>query len=367
MSLPILHPEPSRPFASRTAFLLNANARAVNRRLAARLLEIVPEGDLFLSHSLEDAEQFVQTIVRRGYGELFVGGGDGTLVSTVNLVDRVCEERDLPRPRIGMLKLGTGNAMSYLLGAKGALTDTWHAVNHGEAALTRVDLIECDDGSLTPFAGMGYDGEVLNDYCALKEATKGPIGHYLVETVWGYLGALFGRTVPRHLRGEPASVRVSTAQDAFFMRPGDDGDIEVKVPAGSVLYDGPASFTSVGSIPFFGFGFTMFPFARRRSGYMQLRVGAPPVRSLLGNLFTSVWQGTYRHPKMFDFLVKDVTIESSDPLAYQVGGDAKGSAKRLHFKVSDRPVEMLALGKRLSPSRSPLSRLLEPVFAPKRV
>lgn len=365
MNLPVLHPSPARPFEGRTAFLLNANARAVTPRLGARLLEMVPEGDLFFSRSLEDAESFVQTILRRGYDRLFVGGGDGTIVSTVNLIRRLCDEHGYKCPQMGLLKLGTGNAMAHLLGAKSPLADTWHITQKGEALTETIDLIESDDGTVTPFAGVGYDGEVLNDYMALKNAVKGPIGHYFVQTVWGYLGAMLSRTVPRHLNGVKQTVKVTSRKDAILMRASEHGDEEVHVPAGTVLYDGPAGFLSVGTIPFFGYGFTMFPFARNKRGYFQLRVGAAPVRSILTNLYPKVWNGTYRHPKMFDFLVQDVDIESASELAYQVGGDASGHAKRLHFKVSDRPMELLVLGPRIKPAKNPIERLLAPVV-PKR-
>lgn len=355
----------ARPFAGRTAFLLNANARAVNQRVARRLLEMVPEGDLFFSRSLEDAQSFLATILRRGYDRLFVGGGDGTIVFALNHIRRLCDEHGYEAPEMGVLKLGTGNAMAHLLGSQAPLVDTWHLTQKGEASTISVDLIESDDGTVTPFAGMGYDGEVLNDYVALKEAVKGPLGHYLVQTVWGYLGAMLTRTVPRHMNAKKATVRITSREDAILMRATDEGDEEVAIPAGTVLYDGPAGFLSVGSIPYFGYGFTMFPFARKKSGYFQLRVGAVPVPAILANLYPRVWNGTFRHPKMFDFLVKDVAIESSTDLAFQVGGDAAGHAKTLRFKVAERPVEFVVLGPRLKPAKNPLTKLL-PAFAPKR-
>ena len=110
-----------RPFARRSAFLLNANARAVTDELIERLAEIVPAGDLFLSRTLEDAEVFVRTIARRGYGQVFLGGGDGTLVTTLKLMRIVVEAEGLAAPAIGVLKLGTGNAMAKVMGAQGAV------------------------------------------------------------------------------------------------------------------------------------------------------------------------------------------------------------------------------------------------------
>lgn len=337
-----------RPFRARTAFLLNANARAVSPRLAQRLSEVVPQGDLFLSRSFEDAEAFLRTILLRGYGQLFVGGGDGTLVGTLNLLERIADEMGAERPRLGILKLGTGNAVARVVGAKGPLLDAWHVVQHGPAEIERVHMVVCEDGTKAPFAGFGYDGEIVNDYIALKQAAKGGFGKRAVESVFGYLGAMLFCTVPRHFVLKPPTVRIFSTEDAFRVVAGPSGDEEVRVPAGTVLYEGLSPIVSVGTVPFFGFGFTMFPFARRKEGYMQLRCGDVPIATILANLFPSVWKGRFRHPRLCDFLVKDVIVEGSDPLPYQVGGDAKGEASRLVFKVSEEPVELLSLGERVA-------------------
>lgn len=353
-------PIDARPFRSRAAFLLNANARAVSPRLAERLAEVVPQGDLFFSRSFEDAEAFLTTILRRGYGRLFVGGGDGSLVSAMNLVRRLSRELGLEAPKIGLLKLGTGNAMARVVGAKDALGDAAHVVGHGEMTVERVDMVVCEDGTLTPFAGIGYDGEILNDYFALKHAAKSSFAHHVVESVWGYLAAVLLRTVPKKLREPAPIVRITSSQDAYRVVPGEGGDEEILVPAGTVLYEGPAPIVSVGSIPYFGYGFTMFPFARKKAGYMQLRACAVSIPTILANLWPSVWKGSFRHPKLHDFLVKDVVIEGTRALAYEVGGDARGYAQRLSFKVSEEPVEMLALGPRVAPKRNMFGLLPPP-------
>lgn len=346
------------PFAARAAFLLNANARAVTPRLVERLAEVVPQGDLFFSRSFEDAEALLRTILRRGYGRLFVGGGDGTLVGALNLLEGLTAELGLPRPAIGVLKLGTGNAVSYLMGAGRPLDDAAHIVAADTAHEVRVDMVVCDDGTKTPFAGVGYDGEVLNDYLALKHAAKSPLAKAAVESVWGYLGAMLFRSVPRKLRERAPSVRLTSTQDAYRVVRGPSGDEEVLVPAGTVLYEGPAPTVSVGSIPYYGYAFTMFPFARRKSGYFQVRAVAVPIPTILANLFPSVWRGRFRHPMLHDFLVKDVTIEGTRPLPFQVGGDAKGYAERLTFRVGDEPVRMVALGERRALRRKGFLSLL---------
>ena len=341
----------SRPFAHRAAFLLNKNARAVTDGLVEQLAAIVPAGDLFLSRTLEDATVFARAIARRGYGQVFLGGGDGTLVTTMNLLRQHSAAEGLEMPKVGVLKLGTGNAMAKALGAASPLVDAHHILQKGRALSREVDFVETADGQLTPFAGMGYDGLVLNDYNWLKQRAHGsPVAKVLAESVGGYLGAMLFRSVPTELRAPPTHLCITSRRDAVFMRPGENGDEGVVVPAGTPLFEGRAATVCVGAIPYFGFGFTMFPFAMQRPRTMQLRVVGAPIPSILANLYPKVWKGTWRHPKLLDFLVSDVEVESDRPLPYQVGGDAKGTATQLQFHVAKTPVQMTQLGERLVPA-----------------
>ena len=344
-----------KTFKDRSAFLLNANARGVSDRVVARLQDVVPQGDLFLSHSLEDAEAFAQTICDRGYGQVFTGGGDGTVVSTVNLLRQTAEKRgDKTIPQVGVLKLGTGNAMARALGAKDPVGDAHHVVQLGKQSFRQMDVIQTPDGTLTPFAGMGYDGEVLNDYVWLKDAARKlpkwirPIATKLAESVGGYLGAMLFRSVPRHFRLPDPIVRITSKFDSYKVVGTPTGDEEIFVPAGTVLYEGKAPVVSVVTIPYYGFGFTMFPHAMRKDGYMQLRVAACGIPRILANLYPGVWRGTFRHPEVHDFLVRDVEIAADRPLPFQLGGDAAGACQTIHFEVAPRPLNMLALGDRVA-------------------
>lgn len=334
-----------RPFAHRAAFLLNANAKAVTDKLIEELAEIIPAGDLFLSRTLDDAEVFVRTIVRRGYGQLFLGGGDGTLVTTLDLLRKIVAKEGLAMPAVGVLKLGTGNAMALAMSASDAITDANHIVTKGPTTTSEMAMVETEDGVLTPFAGMGYDGAVLNDYMWLKEKAKtSPLGRHVVESVWGYLGAMLFKTVPQEIKEPLPHVRVTTKSDAYYMVPTPNGDEEQLLPAGTVLFEGPAPIISVGSIPYFGYGFRMFPFAQRKAGYVQLRIGTIPIPLILANLWPRVWKGTYRYPAgLKDFLVKDCVIESDRELPYEVGGDARGHRRRIEFKVASQPIPMVEL------------------------
>jgi diacylglycerol kinase family enzyme len=360
MNLPMRYQPLERPFAHRTAFLLNANARSVNRRTARALAEIVPEGDLFVSETLDDAERYSHAILRRGYQRVMVGGGDGTLVSAMNLFDRMQDRHGFQTPHVGLLKLGTGNAVAGMLRAKHPLLDAHHVASGGDTKIEHVDMVRTEEGTLTPFAGIGYDGEILNDYYAQQEAAQGPAARFLSATSLGYLLAMITRTVPRHLKYKAPSVRVTSKRDAVYMKHTPDGDVPVDIPAGTVLFDGPAPLVTVSSVPCFGFGFKMFPFARQRAGFMQVRICATPVPKILQHLFTSVWQGNFRHADLHDFLVQDVEITSERPMPYQVGGDAAGERETLRFSVAEQPLPMLQLGERVRPARHPLFGLLPP-------
>lgn len=350
--------------AEKTAFVLNANARAVTPRLVERLREVVPHGDLFLSRSLDDAKDIAETIIRRGYGQVMTGGGDGTLLSTVNLLEEHAERLGAPLPKVGVLRLGTGNAVAGLMGARDPVVDAHHIVNRGGFSVEKRPLVVTAEGLRAPFAGIGYDGDVLNDYIRMKNAVKQPLLKALVTTVFGYLVSMLTLSVPRNLFGKKARVRVTSSKDAYKMVQGPGGDVEVRIPAGTLLYEGKAPVLSVATVPFYGFGFTMFPFAEKKRGFMQLRVCAVSIPGILVNLWPGVWKGTFRHPDLHDFLVEDAVVEGDLPLAYQVGGDALGTRDRLEFRLSDAPIEMIRLADaRLTPPAHGVSGLIRGLLA----
>ena len=341
-----------RPFAHRTAFVLNANARAVTDRVVEQLGEVVPAGDLFLSRSLEDAAVFCRTIAQRGYGQVFTGGGDGTLLDTVNRLRDETAKRHQPMPKVGVLKLGTGNAVGGLLGAQRPSRDAFHIVHGGESKVRAIPLVKDQAGTLAPFAGVGYDGEVLNDYIRFKTGARTRFVRWLAGTVFGYLLAMLFVTVPRKLRARSPRILVKSNGPAWKVVQQDGRDTFVEVAPGSVLFEGNAACAAVGSVPYFGFGFTMFPFALTKDGTAQLRIVTSSIPKILANLWPSVWKGHWRDEGIFDFLVTDIVIEAERPIDYQVGGDAAGAQERLHFTVDARPVEMLTLGDRLKPQRA---------------
>lgn len=347
------------PAADRVAILLNRNARRVSDRLARTLERIVGPENVFYSRNLEEAEAFSREIVQRGYGTVVCGGGDGTLVQGINLIqnyvrsantwrleryERTGEKQTLlATPRFAFLRLGTGNAISHLVGATDPVNDLRRIVDFVPGRTHQMPLIE-SEGERFFFAGMGYDSVLLNDYNWLKKHTHNRIIKPLLHTVGGYFAALFMRTLPNWWFGRFGrfEARVVSRKEAYYVDPR-RGDCIERIEAGSVLFEGPATILSVGTCPFYGYGLKIFPFARMMSGKMHLRIGMLDPLRVLFNL-PALWKGSYRHTKLIqDFLVEDISVEITAPYPYQHSGEAKGMRDKIDFKISDEMLRLVDL------------------------
>lgn len=328
----------------RVAFLLNANAKSVTKKQKSRLAELIPKDDLYISKSLDEAQERIAEIMSHGYSYLFSGGGDGTAVSTINLLSQYA--RIMPEhliPRMGVLRLGTGNALARLLGA-GSPEDDIRGILSGKTLKPLLlSMVETDEGLLTPFAGIGYDGELINDFEKVKQVFfRSPFRKFF-SSILGFSIAGIFKTLPRQAGKVAPTVLIKSSQPAYRIMRVDDKDEEVYLKEGTPLFNDIAPLICVGTIPSLGYGLRMFPFALKRPGYMHLRVSVVPIPVALAHLYPAIWQGNFRHPKLYDFLVKDVSIESSEGLPYQFAGDAMGYKKRLYFKVSTHPIAMASL------------------------
>jgi diacylglycerol kinase family enzyme len=332
------------PVASgRAAVLLNANAKQVNARLRAALARVVPADDLFFSTTTDEANRIADTVVSRGYGTVFTGGGDGTFVSWVNRILDHAERRSAPRPRFGVLALGTGNAVAEVVGARrNAHLDALRAWFGGRrTGLTRVELLSCD-GRRTPFAGIGVDAALVNDYQWLRRRFGHGSLRPLTTGIAGYFVAGMLRSAPRAVLERRASycevVNVGGPAhrlDALGRRLGPP------IRHGELLYAGPSRMVAAGTVPFYGFGLKAFPFACTRPGAMQVRLLADiDVPTVLWNL-PQIWSGQFAHPAMLDFHAERVTVTFERPAPLQIGGDAEGWREQVAFGMTGDAVELL--------------------------
>lgn len=360
---------------SRVALLLNSNAKKADASTMSKLRALVEAEDTYVCCSLEDAAVAVRKVLQSDvYAALACGGGDGTLASFVNLVaaeqqaaaaaaSRQTAAPAPPLPPLAVLRMGTGNALAGITGAcrdvAGDLTRLVAACRTGGAAalpVVRVPLLELryqqagqageekgEEGVLCFFAGAGFDALMLTHYNRLKQRTVGSLFRKWVHSPAGYVIALFSRTLPATFRGEHIfQVRVTNmGEEAFYVDP-QRGDWATPRPHGAVLYEGPAGIASFSTVPFYGGGVKLFPFAGLcRGGFAQLRLSH--INPLVGALNTwGIWRGTYRQPKwVFDFIFSEVLIEFDRPIPLQQSGDLCGEVQRLLVRVREGDAQLV--------------------------
>ncbi len=315
--------------------LVNANAKRGGRRVAAQIARELPGATVRLTRSIDEIEGWLRTLGSPTC--ILSAGGDGTAVALLNALARVTPAGQ-PFPPVGALPLGTGNAWARALGARSLDTCVRAlARHHGAVPTKRYTLFECD-GTLTFFAGAGWDAQILDDY--RTQLAHAP-SRRLAKSVWGYVTAMALRTVPKVLvHGRPHVLIENLADRAFVL--GGDGAVRELAGAGrgAVLYDGMASVAGCATCPEFGYRFRAYPFAERMLGHMQVRVydqsALRAVRDIPG-----LWRGAHPLRGMHDWFSSHVRMTFSRPVALEIGGEAVGERQTVEYRASERTVEAL--------------------------
>lgn len=318
------------------AVLLNPNARRVGRRVVDRVTEYVDPAHVFVSRDEREADAIAREIIRRGYETVFAGGGDGTVTQLMNHVPD-------GGPRVGILRLGTGNAMAEIVSSGDPLTDLRTFVTNPSQDSVTLPLCEAE-GTRFAFAGLGLDAAILNDF----ETLRGRVGaRRLVQNVGGYVAAALGITLPRMtarwLRRQRPQVRVTNLgaeARAIALNEEGTGEVVATMGPGEVLYEGPVNSALFGTCPYYGYGMKILPFAGVDPTRFHLRLSNVPVGRLLTGV-RGLWRGTLRHDSLVDFHVQRVHLAFSEPMPYQLAGEAQGLRRELEVGLSDAPVDLV--------------------------
>jgi len=150
-----------------------------------------------------------------------------------------------------------------------------------------------------------------------------------------------GKTVPSYaLQRGVANVEV-TNLGGRAQQIGPDGRPRGREFArGEVLYRGPCKIAAAGTVPNYGFGFRIFPYALAAPGRFQLRLTAIGVPKILANLRT-LWRGGPPPSGIHDFHCDKVRIRFDRDMPLQVGGDAEGYHREVVFEMAERPLDLL--------------------------
>jgi len=339
------------PTPARVAVLLNARARKVTPRVLRALSHVVPRGDLYVSRSPFDARRIAHAVLDGGYHTVFFGGGDGTFMGFADeVLNHAAKRRVVELPHFGVLKLGTGNSLATLVNASpvrgGGIVDDVLRARAGEVPGYRPLELLSAEGRRAPFAGLGIDARLLNDYVWLRERVRGGWLGRMLTGSRGYAASVLLRTLPQALVHELAvgcEVRNRGPTPAYRLGP--DGQPLRAFEPGELLYQGPAMIAAAGTIPFYGYGLKVFPFATLRPGTMHLRVGVIRPLAVVANL-GGLWRGEWFPSGVQDFIAAGVDVHFDRPMPFQLGGDALGERSKVALEVAPERVSLVDFSSR---------------------
>jgi diacylglycerol kinase family enzyme len=319
------------------AVLVNANAKRGGRRVAAQIARALPGAKVKLTKTIDEIANWLKSL--RDPACILAAGGDGTAIALVNALARVTPP-DLPFPPVGALPLGTGNAWAHATGAR-KLGESLQLLAHPPTTLPvrRFGLVECD-GTLTHFAGSGWDAQILDDFKAQLAASKGP-AYRVNKTAYGYVAATLFRTAPKSILFGRPHVLIENLGDDVYTMTADRKLLKLSdVKHGSILYDGMASVAAASTCPEFGYGFRAFPFAERMLGTINVRVYDRSAPAAVASI-PKLWRGEHPLRGMHDWFATAVRMTFSRPVPLQIGGDAVGMRRTVDFRYGGREVTML--------------------------
>jgi diacylglycerol kinase family enzyme len=327
----------------RYAVLLNALAKGWSGELHHEIQRIVPSDDLYLTDDFRQAEHTIDTLLARDYDLIFTGGGDGTIMFLVNALEARIRSGQIDRdeaPPVGVLRMGSGNAIATYLGAHSA-TDKLEALQAGApVAVHKLNMLE-SHGEMFPFAGIGWDADILNDYEDFKEAVRDTALEPYATGFSGYLAAICTRTFPRVLHTDPVEVEI-TNRGEHAVAVDQKGSVLEEYDSGDILFSGPVQTAAAASVSYWGYRIRMFPHATKEWGYSMLRCFDGSPASILRHL-PSFWRGRFPEGHVYNFLFQRVRIETRGrAMPYQTTGEAAGMERVLDWRVADHPVHLAA-------------------------
>jgi len=318
---------------------VNGNARRLGGRLRAKLERVLP-GSVRFTDSLDDARSTIRAEIRRGAELIVLGGGDGTVVMGLTLIGEACRAAGRREPAIGILRLGSGNAIADTVGASDDVTEDLARIVRGGGLRRDVPLIECL-GVRAPFVGMGVDALLLEDHAAVDRVVdRVPIARSLMGGATRYALAVALRSVPRFATGgRPHATVTNLGAPAIEMRR--TGPTGREERAGEVLWRGTCTLVAGATIPFFGFGLKMFAFATTRHDKFHLRCGDAGLFEIMRNT-PAAFRGEYFSEHVSDYLCDRVSIALDQDTAIEAGGELLGRRNHVELAMC-APITMVAL------------------------
>ena len=316
--------------------MLNRSAPGVTRRIVGALRD-GGRAAVYETRDLGEARTTLRAIVARGVDAVIFGGGDGTVVMGLALLAEACRGHRKREPAIGVLRLGSGNALAEASGAepgtvRGVVAQVERACDdrHAPRAFELLDVL----GVRAPFAGVGIDAQLLEDRSTLGALIdRVPVARAVIGTRVRYAASVALMSVPRFaLRARPRVVVRNLGAPADEMG-ANRAPTGRTIATGEVLWEGACTMAAGATIPYFGFGLEMFPFARTRRDRFHLRAADPGVTEIVRNT-PAAFRGEYFSPHVHDFLVERVALELETEVPVEAGGELLGRHARIELALA---------------------------------
>lgn len=298
----------------------------------------LPRARLALTRSLDEARAWISDTLRPNPPSLLLaGGGDGTITGLLNEL----RTAGVALPAIGVLPLGTGNAWARVTGAPRPAVALKQIAAVGERLppLRPFSLVRVE-GKVAPFAGTGWDAEMIQDF-KNQLSQAGPL-RGTQAGLRGYLSAMFTRTIPRHVFGDgnPQVSVYNLGDTALTVDPRGAVQPVAHGDQGALLYRGPAGVAGAATTPEWGFGFKAFPFAQAVPHRLSVRVYGASVLEATRNMFR-LWRGEHPIPRMHDWFVQRLRMDFDREVPFQMGGDVIGLRRSLEFDLAEESVQLV--------------------------
>jgi len=318
--------------AGKVAVVLNGKARAVTEGLIRDIKQVIRHEDLYVSRSLEQWKFISRRLVNKKYDVVVCGGGDGTFSQCVTDITSLDPSRT---PAFGVLRLGTGNAMASTLGSsaatlKGFSADLRRA--HQAVAQDGLAMLRVED-RITPFAGVGLDSLILEDYNWVKGAVHDTPLSNLGQGGLGYAAAIATRSLWRFMLQPWPEVTIRNEGAATRRMDLQGRPMGPAIPRGGILYQGRVAIAAASTVPYYGLNLKLFPQALQRRDRFQLRVSDVDALSVLPRL-PSLFRGEFDDPRVHDFFCTAVSIHMARPNPLQIGGDEVGRRSMVRIGLS---------------------------------
>lgn len=352
------------------AVLFNARAKQVTAEAVRAMRRALPKALVLVSEDFAQARRHAKAITDAKPWLFVPAGGDGSVVRGLNLLREAAPHK--PFPALGILKMGTGNAWANIAGA----SDYYTAVKRlptlrKPLPTTRFELVEVEN-TLCPFAGVGWDAQLVNAYYRNLDARSSQLlgsalASKLHKGMYGYLHSLFTIMIPEEIvaqqRYGAAQVLVENLGDEAYTIDA-RGELERWLPRGDAspqkLYEGPVRVAGASTSPELGFHFKAFPFARKKPGWLNVRVYEAATLEATRRML-DLWTGKHPLPGMHDWFVQGVRMRFSRPMPFQIGGDGLGERDELVLRLAPESVDLVDWGAAL-----PGDEFLAPTPPPER-